>query len=116
MEDSDRNTDSSEDTTWEPNHPPRVMVSNTKIQLDREGILIQTCPKGENDWGCVFIQNGVDNHERDISCKTQESLEEANVFSPTRHLLLVIKRLWQIDRVHVLPAVVTTDFFPAGSN
>ncbi len=55
MEDSDRRTDSSEDTTWEPNplplmvkHPPRVTTSNTKIQLDREGILNQTCPKGEN--------------------------------------------------------------------
>jgi hypothetical protein len=58
MEDSDRRTDSSEDTTWEPNplplmakHPPRVTASNTKIQLDREGILSQTCPKGENDLG-----------------------------------------------------------------
>jgi hypothetical protein len=28
-----------------------------------------------------------------VSCKTQESLEEANFFSPTRHLLLDIKRL-----------------------
>ena len=55
-EDSYRNTDSSEDTTWEPNplplmskHPPRVTASNTKIQLDREGILIHPCPKGQND-------------------------------------------------------------------
>ena len=56
MEDSDRVTDSNEDTTWEPNplplmvkHPPRVTVSNTKIQLDRDGILSQACPKGEDD-------------------------------------------------------------------
>jgi hypothetical protein len=28
------------------------------------------------------------------SCKDQESLEEGNVFSPTRHLLLTLERLW----------------------
>ena len=50
-----------------------------------------------------------------VSCKTQESLEEANVFSPTRHLLLAIKRLWQIDRVHDLPAVAVPVFFPSVS-
>jgi hypothetical protein len=148
MEDSDRRTDSSEDTTWEPNplplmvkHPPRVTTSTTKIQLDREGILSQTCPKGENDLGWVQLQqksllwqekiegslvatheglstvthssrtgwtimSGTWNHLRKVwgptpdtlakiqaSCKTQESLEEANVFSPTRHLLVAIKRL-----------------------
>jgi hypothetical protein len=49
------------------------------------------------------------------SSKTQESLEEANVFSPTRHLLLVIKRLWQIDRVHGLPAVAAPVSFPSAS-
>ncbi len=63
MEDSDRDTDSNEDTIWEPNllplmtkHPPRVTVSDTKIQLDREGILCQTCPKGDNDLGWVQLQ------------------------------------------------------------
>ncbi len=63
MEDSDRRTDSSEDTTWEtnplplmPKHPPRAPVSNTKIQVDREGILSQNCPKGENDLGWVQLQ------------------------------------------------------------
>ena len=63
MEDSDRSTDSSEDTTWETNplplmvkHPPRVTASNTKIQLDQEGILSQACPKGENDLGWVQLQ------------------------------------------------------------
>jgi hypothetical protein len=62
MEDSDRGTDSNEDTTWEPNplplmtkHPPRVTASNTKIQLDREGILSQTCPRGVNDLGWVQL-------------------------------------------------------------
>ncbi len=49
------------------------------------------------------------------SCKTQESLEEENVFSPTRHLLLTIKRLWQVDRVHGLPAVAASAFFPSDS-
>ncbi len=42
-------------------------------------------------------------------------LEEENVFSPTRHLLLALKRLWQIDRVHVLPAVAAPAFFPSVS-
>jgi hypothetical protein len=63
MEDSDRDTDSQEDTTWEANplplmtkHLPRVTVSNTKIHLDQEGILNQTCPKGENDFGWVQLQ------------------------------------------------------------
>ena len=38
-----RNSESSEDTTWEPNplplmakHPPRITVSNTKIHLEEE--------------------------------------------------------------------------------
>jgi hypothetical protein len=51
-----------------------------------------------------------------VSCKTQESLEEANVFSPrVRHLLLVIKRLWKIDKVHDLPEVAVPSFFPSDS-
>ena len=50
------------------------------------------------------IMNGTWNHLRKVwgptpdtlakiqaSCKDQESLEEANVFSPTRHLLLSLK-------------------------
>ena len=148
MKDLDQSIDSSEDTTWEPNplplmakHPPRVTASNTKIQLDQEGILSQACPKGENDLGWVQLQqksllwqekiegslvvtheglttmtqssrtgwtimSGTWNQLRQVwgptpntlakiqaSCKTQESLEEANVFSPTRHLLLAIQRL-----------------------
>ncbi len=35
-----------------------------------------------------------------VSYKSQESLEVVNSFTPTRHLLLVIKRTWQLDRVH----------------
>ena len=57
-----RQTEPSEDGTWEPNplplmakHPPRITVSNTKIQL-QEGILSQPCPKGENDLGWVQLQ------------------------------------------------------------
>jgi hypothetical protein len=49
------------------------------------------------------------------SCKDQESLEETNVFSPTRHLLLTLKRLWQLDRVQGLPAVSAPAFFPSAS-
>jgi hypothetical protein len=170
MEVSDRNKDSTEDITREPdplplmaNHPLRVTTSNTKIQLDREGALRQTCPKGENDLGWVQLQqksllwqemiegslvftheglttmaqssrtgwtimSGTWNHLRKVwgptpdtlariqaSCKDQERLEEANVFSPTRHLLLTLKRLWHIDRVHDLPAVAAPDFFPSAS-
>jgi hypothetical protein len=78
MKDSDRGTDSNEDTTWEPNplplmakHPPRVTVSNTKIQMDREGILNKTCPKGENDLGWVQLQQK--------SFLWQETIEESLV-------------------------------------
>ena len=63
MESSVRNKHATEDITWEPdplplmaNHPPRVTASNTKIQLDREGALSQTCPRGENDLGWVQLQ------------------------------------------------------------
>ncbi len=62
-EDSDRGTNADEDTTWEPNplplmakHPPRVTASNTKMQPDQEGLLSQTCPKGENELGWVQLQ------------------------------------------------------------
>jgi hypothetical protein len=71
MEDSDRNTDTDEDTTWDPNplplmvkHPPRVTTSNTKMQPDREGFLSQTCPKGENDLGWVQLQQKSYNRRR----------------------------------------------------
>jgi hypothetical protein len=167
MESPVRNKDATEDITWEPdplplmaNHPPRVTVSNTKIQLDREGALSQACPRGEDDLGWVQLQqksllwqeriegslvvtheglttmaqssrtgwtvmSGTWNHLRRVwgptqgtlariqdSCKDQENLEEANVFSHTRHLLLTLKRLWQLDRVHGLPAVAAPAFFP----
>ena len=49
------------------------------------------------------------------SCKSQESLEEANLFTHTRHLLLVIKRTWQLDRIHGLPAVSAPVSFPSDS-
>ena len=50
-----------------------------------------------------------------VSCKSQECLEEVNVFTPTRHLLLTIKQMCQLDRVHGLPAVVAPAFFPSAS-
>ncbi len=36
------------------------------------------------------------------SCKTQESLEGVNVFSPTRHLFLTIKRLWRTQDLNTV--------------
>jgi hypothetical protein len=142
MESPVRNKDATEVITWEPdplplmtNHPPRVMASNTKIQVDREGALNQVCPRGEDDLGWVQLQQKsllwqeriegslVVTHEglttmvqsSRTSCKDQENLEEANVFSPTRHLLLTLKRLWELDRVHGLPAVAAPAFFPSAS-
>ena len=74
------------------------------------------------------IMSGTWNHLREIwgptldtlakiqaSCNSQTHLEEANVFTPTRHLLLAIKQMWQIDRVHGLPAVAAPAFFPSVS-
>ncbi len=49
------------------------------------------------------------------SCNSQTHLEEANVFTPTRHLLLAIKQLWKINRVHGLPAVTAPAFFTSAS-
>ena len=134
MEVLNRSTESSEDTTWEPNplplmvkHPPRITVSNTKIQLE-EGILSQPCPKGENDLGWIQLQqksllcreriegSSVVTHVKILaSCKSQESLEDANVFTPTRQLLLVIKQMCQVDRIHDLPAVSGPAFFHSPS-
>jgi hypothetical protein len=143
-------------------HPPRITASNNKILL-QEGILSQPCPTGENDLGCIQLQqkslmwreriegssvvtheglstmahsarsgwtilSGTWNHLRKIwgptldtldkiqaSCNSQAHLEEANVFTPTRHLLLAIKQLWQTERVHGLPAVTAPAFFPSAS-
>ncbi len=67
-----RSKESSEDTTWEPNplplmvkHPPRITVSNTKIQLE-EGILsLGGDPRG-SDHHVTYNQNGMDHHEWDM--------------------------------------------------
>jgi hypothetical protein len=74
------------------------------------------------------ILSGTWNHLREIwgptldtlakiqaSCNSQTHLEEANVFTPTRHLLLAIKQLWEINRVHGLPAVTVPAFFTSAS-
>ena len=74
------------------------------------------------------ILSGTWNHLREIwgptldtlakiqaSCNSQTHLEEANVFTPTRHLLLTIKQLWGINRVHGLPAVTVPAFFTSAS-
>jgi hypothetical protein len=49
------------------------------------------------------------------SCKTQSLLESTNVFTPTRHILQAIRRIWMVDRVHDLPAVTDPSFFPSSS-
>jgi hypothetical protein len=49
------------------------------------------------------------------SCKTQSLLESADVFTPTRHILQAIRRIWMVDRVHDLPAVEAPSFFPSSS-
>ncbi len=58
----DQDTGVQEDTHWElnppplmTNHPPRITVSNTRIQL-LEGSLGHPCPKGEDDLGWVQLQ------------------------------------------------------------
>ena len=71
------------------------------------------------------IMSGTWNHLREVwgptpdtlinihaSCRSQEGLEEANRFTLTRQLLLKIKRTWQLDRIHGLPAVAAPAFFP----
>ncbi len=44
------------------------------------------------------------------SCKVQERLQCAQVFTPTRHILQTIKQTWKIDRIHGLLAVSATAF------
>jgi hypothetical protein len=45
------------------------------------------------------------------SCITQRQLEKTHIFTPTRHILPVIKRIWNIARTHSgLPAVAKTTF------
>jgi hypothetical protein len=49
------------------------------------------------------------------SYKTQSLLESADVLTPTTHILQAIRRIWILDRVHVLPAVTVPSFFPSSS-
>ena len=49
------------------------------------------------------------------SCKSQRQLETANIFTPTRHILQTIKRVWQVEGLHGLPAVAAPTFFPKAS-
>ena len=49
------------------------------------------------------------------SCKSQSHLEYTNIFTPTRHILQTIRRIWKTDRVHGLPAVAAPTFFPSAS-
>jgi hypothetical protein len=76
------------------------MEISWRFQLQQKSLMILGDNSQGSDLGLTTMITKIQD-----SCKTQESLEEANVFFPTRHLLLTIKRLWQIDRVHGLPAV-----------
>jgi hypothetical protein len=49
------------------------------------------------------------------SCNNQTHLECADIFTPTRHILQAIRRTWNVDRVHGLPAVAAPTFFPSAS-
>ena len=49
------------------------------------------------------------------SCTSQRQLETANVFTPTRHILQTIKRVWQVEGLHGLPAIAAPTFFPKAS-
>jgi hypothetical protein len=46
------------------------------------------------------------------SCTSQRQLETANIFTPTRHILQIIKRVWRVEGVHGLPAIAAPTFFP----
>ena len=49
------------------------------------------------------------------SCKSQSHVKYADIFTPTRHILQVIRRTWKPDRVQGLPTVVVPTFFPSAS-
>ena len=74
------------------------------------------------------ITSGTWNHLRDkwgptpetlsriqASCKTQEYLEESNKLTPSRHILLALRQIWDLERIHGLPAVTDPTFFPSTS-
>ncbi len=49
------------------------------------------------------------------SCKDQEHLEESNKLTPSRHILLALRQIWDLERMHGLPAVEAPAFFPSAS-
>jgi hypothetical protein len=49
------------------------------------------------------------------SCKVQEYLEESIKLTPSRHILLALRQIWDLERIHGLPAVETPVFFPSAS-
>ena len=49
------------------------------------------------------------------SCKDQEHLEESNKLTPSRHILLALRQIWDLERIHGLPAVAAPAFFPSAS-
>ena len=49
------------------------------------------------------------------SCKSQEYLEESNRLTATRQVLLALRQIWDLERIHGLPAVAAPAFFPSAS-
>ncbi len=49
------------------------------------------------------------------SCITQRQIETVNIFTPTRHILQTIKQVWQVEGIHILPAVAASTLFPMSS-
>ena len=50
-----------------------------------------------------------------VSCKSQEYVEESNRLTPTRHSLLTLRLTWDLERMYGLPAVGSPVFFPSAS-
>jgi hypothetical protein len=46
---------------------------------------------------------------------TQRQLETAHTFTPTRHIFQTIKRIWQVEGIHGLPAIAVPTFFSTAS-
>jgi hypothetical protein len=49
------------------------------------------------------------------SCKVQDHLEESKKLTPSRHILLELRQIWDLERIHGVPAVEAPAFFPSAS-
>ena len=106
--------------------PSRITDSNIRIPLSEDS-LNGPCPKDDSGlgwtitsgmWNTLQILWGLNMetlkriHE---SCNSQTHLEYVDIFTPTRHILQVIRRTLKVDRVHGLPSVTDPTFFPSPS-